>query len=413
LSRFADQTKVRVYAFTRQPSGDEFIIGRPESSAFLVIPRDAVDLLDVLAGGSTCREAVAYYRERYGETPDLAEFLEALHAKGFLAPELDEPAVTLERTPPRKPERPWISRRMAHALFNRFTALGALALMVAAIITLARLPILIPSRSSLVFRTHMAFFGGLLFGINLLTTFIHESAHLLAARAIGVKARIGIGNRLWILVAETDLSGLWAVPRSARFLPILAGPLIDAASASLLVLFLAVAGAGWRSSHPLGVQFVQALVMTYLLKLLWQCYLFVRTDFYYAFIMLFDCKNLMNDTHNFVKNQIATLLGRGNVVDQSSIPSSERRVIRWYALPWLMGRCLAFWILFWVQIPVMISYLVLVTGNLSKGYHSGRFMDTLLFSGIGCSMLFIGMFLWLRDIVKVRRASHARGNLAT
>jgi len=259
----------------------------------------------------------------------------------------------------------------------------------------------------------MAFFGGLLFGVNLLTTFIHESAHLLAARAIGVKARIGIGNRLWILVAETDLSGLWGVPRSARFLPILAGPLVDAASAALLVVFLAVAGETWRSSHPLSVQFLQALVMTYLLKLLWQCYLFVRTDFYYAFIMLFDCKNLMRDTQNFVKNRIAALLRRGNVVDQSCIPFSERRVIRWYALPWLMGRCLAFWILFWVQIPVMISYLALIAGNLSKGYHSGRFMDTLLFSGIGCSMLFLGMFLWLRDIVKVRRASNARRSLAT
>lgn len=42
---------------------------------------------------------------------------------------------------------------------------------------------------------------------------LHELCHWLAARAEGVKARVRIDRRLYMLVFETDLTGLWGLPR--------------------------------------------------------------------------------------------------------------------------------------------------------------------------------------------------------
>ncbi len=39
---------------------------------------------------------------------------------------------------------------------------------------------------------------------------LHELGHLATARAAGAPARISLGTRLQFLVAQTDVSGVWA-----------------------------------------------------------------------------------------------------------------------------------------------------------------------------------------------------------
>ena len=42
---------VEVFPFTRQPEGDEVVIGRPDIGVFLALPAEAVEILDDLAAG--------------------------------------------------------------------------------------------------------------------------------------------------------------------------------------------------------------------------------------------------------------------------------------------------------------------------------------------------------------------------
>src|SRR5215471_17865569 len=102
-------------------------------------------------------------------------------------------------------------------------------------------PSVVPSPIDLVFE-HDQF--GLAVGVaitTLVTVFLHELAHLVAARAANVSSRMGIGTRLWVLVAETDMSGIWLASRRQRCLAFLAGAALDAVMASglLLVVFAA------------------------------------------------------------------------------------------------------------------------------------------------------------------------------
>ena len=81
---YSPETTFSVYPFTRQPEGDEVVIGRIETGVFLAVPLEAVEALDCLASGKTIREVGDIFEQKYGERPDLDEFLDALEKKSLL-----------------------------------------------------------------------------------------------------------------------------------------------------------------------------------------------------------------------------------------------------------------------------------------------------------------------------------------
>jgi hypothetical protein len=224
-------------------------------------------------------------------------------------------------------------------------------------------------------------------------------SHLLAARAVGVKSRLGIGHRLWVLVAETDLTGLWAVPKRQRYLPLLAGPLTDLASASTILLLLRAANLGWIGLPPLAVEMLRAIFFAYVLQLVWQLFFFLRTDLYYALATLFDCKNLLGDTETFLKNRLARVFSSIQVVDQSHIPAKERRAIRTYATIWLLGRAVALFLLFAVTLPLTFAYLT-KTAKALTGTNAVAFVDALSMMILSTALFAVGMGWWMRSLIR-------------
>ena len=61
-----------------------------------------------------------------------------------------------------------------------------------------------------------------------------------------------------------------------------------------------------------------------------------------------------------------------------------------------------------MQIPVVVAYFRQVAHNLSAGYHAkgGDFVDSVLLSSIGTSFFFLGMFLWIKGMVRTGRPAH-------
>ena len=58
------------------------------------------------------------------------------------------------------------------------------------------------------------------FALGLTLVFFHELGHLLAGKAAGVEGCFSIGLRLYIPVAETNLTQLWTVPRKKKVSPV-------------------------------------------------------------------------------------------------------------------------------------------------------------------------------------------------
>src|SRR6201999_3517219 len=113
----------------------------------------------------------------------------------------------------------------------------------------------------------------LLVVISYIAVFLHEFGHLVATRAVGVNSRMGISHRLWYLVAETDLTGLWSVPRNQRYLPMLAGMIIDITVLSLIVLLLLCQDLRLFMLSSFSLHLLRAMAFTNLMRILWECFL--------------------------------------------------------------------------------------------------------------------------------------------
>lgn len=408
---YAEDEVIEVFQFTRQPDGDEIIIGRPETNTFLALPSDAVEILTDLARGRSIGEVQDSFERAYGVRPDIADLLEILEQKGFVrhkkpAQQSWEPGVSTITPPNVRYHFANIPPRIARLFFGPVALSLYSMLFVAALVACIVQPALLPRSHSLVFEHHRTLKLLVFATLAYSTIFVHEFGHLLAARAEGVSSRIGLSHRLWVLVAETDLTGLWALPKARRYLPILAGPIVDLVSASLIVLVLFAADEKALSLPSSVVEIGHAAIFMYTMRLLWQCFFFVRTDFYYVIANLFGCKNLMKDTQTFLQNLSAKLLKSTTARDQSHIPVREMRVIRAYSLLWLFGRAVAFASLFLVTLPVMGRYLANGFSALQRGYAADPygFVDSMVVTVVNLTPLLVGLSLWLTSLMKRRFA---------
>lgn len=422
MSSYLADGKITVLPFTQQPDGEETIIANATRTSFLSLPTSAVDILHWLAADKTVAEAQALYQEKYDELPDMEDFLDLLASEGFVAPRDGLPQETV---PPaglaRAPSGAHASRQryhfetfsqeLARRIFSR-PVLVACALCIAAGLCLVVVdPALIPSPEILVFKQNLTLMSIGLYLLIFPAVFLHEMAHLVAARAAGIPAKLSISNRLWVLVAQTDMTGIWMASRRQRLLAVLAGSILDATVSALLIGLLFAQQQRWIALFPGVVLFCQVALFTYLIRLLWQCYFFVRTDFYYVVAMAFNCKDLMGDAEALLRNQVARLFRSGRRVDQSRIPAREMRVIRAYAWVWVIGRLLAFFSLFFIGLPILLGYYFeigsfLLRGQLPTSLAPADIAGWFLLIAVPTVLQTAGFVLWLRSLVLARRAAH-------
>ena len=408
---YSPDTLVSVHPFTRQPEGEEVIIGRLETGVFLAVPPEAVEVLEYLAQGKSVGEASEIFRQAHGEVPDLDEFLDLLEAKGIVRPLAagnsgkSEGVNAVAQPAQLRYHFSNFPSALAQWIFSLPVLACCFGAMAFAVVLVVRVPGLLPGPRDLYFPDHRTLSWTILILSSYATLFLHELGHLVAARALGINSRMRISHRLWYLVAETDLTGLWSVEKAKRYLPLLAGALIDATSGAVLLLLLFAHNQKWLAISAIGVRVLRAMVFTYMMRLVWQCFLFVRTDFYYVIAGFFNCRNLLGDTENFLRSQAARVLPWFRPVNQSAIPAAEQRVIRVYSVIWVAGRIAALTLLVAISIPVFIRYVQNLAGVLGAGYsaHPGDFVDALLLAAYFLIPFIVGLALWIGSLLRRER----------
>jgi putative peptide zinc metalloprotease protein len=402
---FTRDSIVTVRPFTRQPEGEEVVIGNLDTGMFLSLPQEAVELLDLLAQSKSVGEVSDLYLQKTGETPDLEDLLNHLQTKGIVEPE-DSGFAGAEQTIRRVRETKYhfsgFPQSIAKLLFGRLVLTCNAALIALAVAAILRYHSLMPVPMDLVFYEKRALSWTILMAFTYAGIFLHELAHLIGARSVGVNSRMGISHRLWYLVAETDLTGLWSVPRNQRYLPMLAGMIVDAGVASLIVLSLFGGHQHLFYLSPFTLHLLRAMVFTNLMRILWEFFLFVRTDLYFVAVTYLNCRNLLVDTRVFLRNQLARVTSLIHPVDQSDIPPAEQRAIRSYAALYLAGRAWAFATLFWVTIPVFLGYWGSLIPAFRMGYSANpsNFLDALAASLYFFVPTMLGFVFWASALIR-------------
>jgi hypothetical protein len=268
---------------------------------------------------------------------------------------------------------------------------------VAALAAMVRDPVLRPSYRNMFFTGHLSFIPIVLTPVGIGFILVHEWSHMLAARRLGLPSRLGIGRRLYYLVAETRLDSLLSVPRRRRYLPFLAGLLADAvviAASTLLAAWLrALAAPAWTSGLCLAVAFITVL------RFIWQFQLYLRTDLYYVAATILRCTDLQAATKSLIATRVRRLLRRpGRSADADDWSDRDRTAARWYAPLLIAGYGFALASLAWAGIPTLVRFFT-AAGRQLYGPHTTPtgIVDALVLVALMAAQFGLLIYVTIRD----------------
>jgi putative peptide zinc metalloprotease protein len=399
--------------------GDDWIAGRADSGDFIEIPYLGVRAIRLLADGHTPGEVQERLESDPDETVDVVEFAGQLRDLGFLQ-SID--GLPLDDQEKLAPNLPWLRQEHMRWLCA-WPALVVYAAVTATAITLVCVhPRLLPSYRDLLISRSASTIVVADMALALAIAGLHELAHLAAARSVGVPARINWGTRLFDLVAQTSMPGVWAVPLRDRLRCYLAGVGCDIVLASALI----TAQACGIVPGPAG-PVVRAAVALAVIGVFLQLQVFKRTDVYFVIADLIRARNLHDQACLYLIVQLRALAGRlrgrhagtgcGGVMPPAG--SREYQLVRNYAWFMLAGGAASATALVVLIVPTAVVVISRSCSELATGISRSNYLQTADASGAiailcGFWILFLVVFArsrgpWLRRVLATAPAGELPG----
>jgi hypothetical protein len=279
----------------------------------------------------------------------------------------------------------------------------------AAIGLLAGRPALFPRASDLFFLDTPARSLAALTVIIYTLAAAHEGCHWLAARAEGVDARITVSRRLYFLVLEIDLTGLWSLPRRRRYGPLLAGMAFDTFLLFALLLARFGDGVGWWRLGDFGSRVLAAVTFVQVAALMSQFWIFVRTDVYALLVTATGCVNLFRVNQLMLRRALRIVTSEQERELRDAHPR-DRAVARWYRWVYVAGLGAAVWFFVMYFAPATFRLATWIAASIAHaGAGSERFWEALVFGALIFSPRLVTIAVALRDLRRWRgRRSAAR-----
>jgi hypothetical protein len=296
-------SRVRLHPLSRQLENGVAIIGWRDQ--FLEVPTEGLDFLAWLNEGLTLAQARDRFEALHNPFPndEVFEVIDAFFECDFVA-EVDGQPIAPRRVTFQS-NAGWFPRSWAQALFSKPVLLAWMAFVVPAAILWLLTPELWPRRSDYFWAEYnsVVILSAML--IWLLGMPLHELAHWLACRAKGIEATITWTQRLGFFpMSQTVMHNIWAVPRTARFLPLGAGMAWDIFCISLALYVLYFDKSGWLTLPWLVPPLLKFYVLFLAMALAAQFWLFSKMDGYFLVSALMGQRNLQSDTYDWLKSRV-------------------------------------------------------------------------------------------------------------
>ncbi|ESU32030.1 hypothetical protein G3A_12910 [Bacillus sp. 17376] len=263
-----------------------------------------------------------------------------------------------------------IPKSLGHYFFNSISSKLYFLLLIASTGLILFNPDLFP-RYSDIFVFDLMFQNVLaLLVISFVLVILHEFGHVLAVRSEGLPAKIEVGNRLFFVVLETDMSQVWKLPAEKRNKLFLGGMYFD-----IVVLFLALASQISVTENSLTMGILKLVVLNTFIRLIFQAAVFMKTDLYYVIENQTGCYNLMENGRNFLAKWLPFLR-----VPETETFAGEEKFVRTYASFYLSGILLTLIITAYYYIPQMIFAInQIMLPGFFEPITSIRFWDSVVF----------------------------------
>jgi hypothetical protein len=350
---------LRLHPLTYLDEGDEVTVGRADIDSYGLFPPDGAALLRRLEAGDPPEAAARWYAEQYGETIDMVQFIDVLGELELLVGAGEEVA---------EDARPVRWQRLGRAVFSPAAWVLYGLLVAAAVAVVIGMPAVMPRYQNLFFTRSslVALTLGIVLG-QVPWLLLHEAAHALAGRRLGLNTSLSVKRRFYYVVFETAMDGLVAVPRRKRYLPMLAGIILDVLALSALTLG-AAALHGSPGAPGLVGRLMLSMAFVVILRIAWQFYFFLRTDLYYLAITVLGCNDLQATARLMLRNRLMRVLRRPDrTVDEAAFRDRDRQVARWYSWMMIAGYGVLTFILVTAAVPTGVKATELAVHRL--GHH--------------------------------------------
>ena len=230
-----------------------------------------------------------------------------------------------------------------------------------------------------------------LFGLNILVGTVivlailglHELAHFATAVRFGLIPRFTLGTRLFDLVVQTDVSGVWILSKWKAAAVLLSGIFVESV---LILIALATQPYLGALNFP---SFVSKFIVVYCpISIVWQFRLYMRTDIYFLFVSVFD----LSDAQRTVVRRIqVAVFGR-----QNSLGEEYGFLENLYALTLVIGTLFTLTAAVFVGFPAMISIFSVGVKNFSSG-DVVLILDSLIGLVVEGGLIFLFLRTFVRD----------------
>lgn len=375
------ETRLTTHNLTMRVEDGDYIVGRMETGEFVALPEVGKLIIELFQKNNSIQGITDFLTQEYELDFDVESFAESLIELGFIKA-IDGHVLNIGAE--QKSALPWLRAHHVQWLFSTPMKILYAALLVAAGFSLATQPELIPGYNDF-FWTNI---GSLVILVNttlfMTNLAVHEIAHLVAARSLGVPAYFSLGTRLYDLVVQTNVTGLWAIPRRRRYRVYLAGMAWDLIPISVAILLLAY------GNLPVIInKILSSLILLIFFGVLWQFQFYMRTDIYFVVLDLLHCYSLFDDSLaylHYLFDQIKRFLlpkQAGKVLSNplDLFSSEDQRKIKAYTILMVLGSAISTTVFVFYGVPILVTLFVEAYHSIQQGVILGQIllvMDGLL-----------------------------------
>ncbi|UBU11541.1 hypothetical protein [Nonomuraea gerenzanensis] len=394
-------SRVDLHPLISRPDDDDpdvMVFGRAEIGEYIELPTVYGEALRLLGEGHPAGAVEKRIADEQGAEIDVAELVEAATGLGFIRAIDGEPVPDPATGAPRS-HFPWLTARHVGWIFGLPMKVLWAATTVAALAALVMRPELVPTYEHFFWSDYVGL--AVLVNTAMMSVAIsaHEMMHLMAARSLGTPGRIGFGTRLYTLVVQTDVTGVWGVPRRRRYRAYLAGMTWDLFLMATIILLVA-----YVPMPSLAAALLQALLVTVLMTIPFQLQVYMRTDLYYVLRDLLRTSNLFDDGLAYAKylraKVWAAVRRRPPPAEDptTGLDPHERRATRVYAVVLVVGGTFALGNYALFAIPIAIEAVLRAVDALAGSFTGGPILPA-IDSGLlilvegGIQVLFVITFI--------------------
>lgn len=394
LKSFGENSTFELVPLKIHANKKNIIVEDIQAEEFYEMSPASVDAINAIQRGVPLREIELSLVNKYpNEDIDINEFIHSLLQLQLIT-KIDGHTV-LERTPQKKVENTEESRwpnAIGKVMFRSPFILLYVIAVVFSLGTLIARPEYIPDLHSMHMFGSMTLNVVVWAGISLFLLALHEFSHFLAARSFDVSAKYGFGHRLYFLVLETDISNVWRLQPKQRLIPYLAGMMND-----FVMLSITLALRMFFPEMPDLLYEVLELSGLYLcIMLVFQTFVFMKTDLYYVIETISGTLNLKERTDAWLKSLFHKNRGQ------------EAWFVKVYSVIYGSGLLFSIWLLVTVAYPQFLHFLEHARDYLSYPVTNFYFWDGvlfLIFNGLSLALLF---YSWMRKLSGYIRAKRGQ-----